>query len=304
MQAEPILVILAAGMGSRYGGLKQLDAVGPNGEILMDYTIFDAIRAGFKRVVFIIREEFADDFDRLIGDKWRPHIEVNYAFQRMNDLPEPGLLHPEREKPLGTAHALWTARNLIDAPFAVLNADDYYGPDAFRKLYDFLSNYRSEEKVCGVMVAFEAGNTLSEYGTVGRGVCTVQDGELYKIVERLNMKLADSGDAITFADSPEEHLPLDTPVSMNCWGFGRELLDLITEGFAKYFTEVLEKNPLRGEYLLPSLIDDNIQAGKLKVEVKNCSEHWIGVTYREDKPYVQAALLKKAEQGIYPNKLW
>lgn len=304
MCKKPILVILAAGMGSRYGGLKQIDAVGPNGEILMDYSLFDAYRAGFRRVVFIIREDFASEFEQRIGNKWREHFEVQYAFQKMMDIPAPYELKIEREKPLGTAHALWSARQFLDAPFGVLNADDYYGPSAFSLLYDFLSNYHQTGRVQGLMVAYAAGNTLSRYGTVARGVCRVKQGKLKSIQERKGIKLSDDGEHITFIDSPEEILTKDTPVSMNCWGLGSEFIDLVKEGFDQFFNEVLAMDPLKGEFLLPTVIGDNIDGKKMEVDVVNCTEHWFGVTYREDKPLVQEALKQKAELGIYPANLW
>ncbi len=304
---KPVLVIMAAGMGSRYGGLKQIDPVGPNGQIILDYSIYDAHRAGFERVVFIIRPELRDAFEQAIGRKARSFMQVDYAYQTLDSLPE-GLRAPEgREKPLGTAHAVWCARGLTEGcPIAVINADDFYGADAFRKVYDYLSAAEDDEKYRYCMVGYRVENTLTENGTVSRGVCTTdENGLLDSIVERTAICRAADG-TIGYAadgDEPAGMIAEGTPVSMNLWGFTPSFLPALDDGLRRFFAEKLPQNPMKGEYYLPFAVDELIQAGRATARVLTTQARWFGVTYREDKPVVCAAIADMTARGEYPAQL-
>ena len=301
--AKPVLVIMAAGMGSRYGGLKQIDPVGPDGQIILDYSVYDAHRAGFERVVFIIRPELEQAFEDAIGRKARRFMQVDYAYQTLDRLPE-GLHVPEgREKPLGTAHAVWCAKELVaGAPIAVINADDFYGADAFRKMYDYLSAAQDDGKYRYCMVGYRVENTLTENGTVSRGVCTAdENGLLVSIVERTAISREADGRIVYAADgdAPAGEIPAGTPVSLNLWGFMPSLAD----GLRRFFAEKLPANPMKGEYYLPFAVDELIQAGKATAKVLATTARWFGVTYREDKPAVCAAIAEMTAQGEYPADL-
>lgn len=304
---KPVLVIMAAGMGSRYGGLKQIDPIGPNGQIILDYSVYDAHRAGFERVVFIIRSELHEAFEQAIGAKARRFMQVDYAYQTLDRLPE-GLKAPEgREKPLGTAHAVWCAKELTEGcPIAVINADDFYGADAFRKMYDYLSQAEDDDKFRYCMVGYQVENTLTENGTVSRGVCTEDEhGLLAHIIERTSIH-RDADGVIRYdadGDAPAGEIAPGTPVSLNLWGFTPSFLPSLDEGLRTFFAEKLPENPMKGEYYLPFAVDALIKAGKATAKVLKTSARWYGVTYREDKPVITAAVSQMTADGEYPEDL-
>ena len=303
---KPVLVIMAAGMGSRYGGLKQLDPVGNHGQLIIDYSIYDARRAGFGTVIFVIKEENEADFRSCIGDRVSKVMDVKYAFQRKDDLPE-GYAVPEgRAKPWGTAQAALAARELVQGPFAIINADDYYGPEAYQLIYDYLCAHPDGELYEYAMVGYLLKNTVTENGSVARGVCTV-DGEhiLRDIVERTAIE-KDGDDARFTEDGGGSWtaLPGNTTVSMNMWGFTRSFLDEALARFPAFLDKALAENPLKGEYFLPSVVEQLIGGGKARVRVLLSQDKWYGVTYREDKPTVVAAIAEKTKAGLYPDRLW
>lgn len=305
MKKEPILVIMAAGMGSRYGGIKQIDPIGANGEIIIDYSLYDARRAGFKKVVFIIREEIKNDFMEVIGNRAEKYFDCAYAMQDLNDIPE-GFTVPEgRSKPWGTGHAIYAARHLIDAPFAVINADDFYGREAFQLIYDKLANLDDSTDVLPcTMVGYILKNTLTDNGFVSRGECTVNEqGYLTDITERVHIEKRGDGAAYT-EDGGKTWVDIspETTVSMNLFGFPQEMIHAFENGIADFLTDALKTNPLKGEYFLPFVVNDLLKAGKATVEVMRSGDKWYGVTYQEDKPVVQAAVRKLTEDGVYPTE--
>ncbi len=303
---KPILVIRAAGRGSRYGGLKQIDPVDDQGHIIMDFSIYDARRAGFEKVVFIIKEENEKEFREAIGSRAEQYMETSYAFQRISDIPE-GFSVPEgRAKPWGTAHAVLSAIGEIDGPFAVINADDYYGRDAFQKIYDYLSSHADDEKYRYTMVGYELQNTVTDNGHVARGICQVSSaGELEAVVERTRIEKRDGGIAFTEDGGQTwEPIPGKTLVSMNMWGFTRSILEEIRAGFPAFLEKGLKENPLKCEYFLPSVVSGLLEQGKASVAVLSSADKWYGVTYKEDKPVVVAAMKKLKEDGFYPDNLW
>ena len=291
---KPTLLVLAAGMGSRYGGLKQIDPVGPSGETILDYSVFDALRAGFGRVVFVIRRDFEETFKEKIGAKYVGRIAVDYVFQSVDALP-PGITVPTgREKPWGTGHATWCAREALHEPFAVINADDFYGADSFRQLAGFLNNAQGAQ---AAMVGFQLAKTLSENGAVSRGVCDVAvDGGLRGVTEHTGILPAEVGLGRKFAD--------ETIVSMNCWGFTPEIFPRLDERFRAFLVRALVDAPLKAEFYLPGSISDLIARNETTVQVLPTTSSWFGVTYRDDKPRVVAALAELVQKGQYPQKLW
>ena len=296
--ANPVLVVMAAGMGSRYGGLKQIDPVGPNGQIIMHYSIYDAWKAGFRRVVFIIKEELLDAFRERIGNAAEKLMQVDYVFQSPDKLPE-GCTMPEgRTKPLGTGHAIYCVRGVVSEPFAVINADDFYGAQAFQCLYDYLKDAQDDDKYRYCMVGYRVENTLTENGTVSRGICEAdENGYLADIVERT----AISRDANGVISDPEAgEIAEGTLVSMNMWGFTPSFLDELETGLRTFMTDELPKNPAKGEYYLPFAVDHLIQNGQATAKVLKTSAQWYGVTYKEDKPVVVDALRRMTEAGLYP----
>lgn len=298
--ANPVLVVMAAGMGSRYGGLKQIDPVGPNGQIIMHYSIYDAWKAGFRRVVFIIKEELLDAFRERIGNAAEKLMQVDYVFQSPDKLPE-GCTMPEgRTKPLGTGHAVYCVRGVVSEPFAVINADDFYGAQAFQCLYDYLKDAQDDDKYRYCMVGYRVENTLTENGTVSRGICEAdENGYLADIVERT----AISRDANGVISDPEAgEIAEGTLVSMNMWGFTPSFLDELETGLRTFMTDELPKNPAKGEYYLPFAVDHLIQNGQATAKVLQTSAQWYGVTYKEDKPVVVDALRRMTEAGLYPAK--
>ena len=303
---RPVLVIMAAGMGSRYGGLKQLDPVGNHGQNIIDYSIYDARRAGFSTVIFVIKEENESDFRARVGDRVAKVMDVKYAFQRQDDLPE-GYAVPEgRAKPWGTAHATLAARHLINGPFAVINADDYYGPEAFRLIYDYLCAHPDTDVYEYAMVGYLLKNTVTEHGSVARGVCAVDDaGILREVVERTVIEK--DGDNARFTEDGGQTwtaLPGDTTVSMNLWGFTRSFLDEAEARFPAFLDSALANNPAKAEYYLPTVVEQLIGENRAHVQVLLSRDKWFGVTYREDKPAVVAAIAEKTKVGLYPDQLW
>ena len=300
---EPILVIMAAGMGSRYGGNKQLDQITEQGDIIMDFSLFDAYEAGFRRVCFIIKHDFEEIFKEHIEKGAGKKYEVHYAFQEGTDLPEEYVFPEGRTKPWGTGQAVLSARGIIDAPFAVINADDYYGKEGFRKIYDFLTTKADASHNC--MVGFEVEKTLSENGTVSRGICKAKDGMLTDIVEHLQIgKEADGTVTDTLPDGSKEIIPADSPVSMNLWGFGVEYMKALEAGFKKALDRIMVENPMKGEYYIQTPINDQIADGSATYEILSSSDKWFGVTYKEDKPDVVAKFAALKADGTYPLNLW
>ncbi len=304
---KPILTVMAAGMGSRYGGLKQIDPVGPNGEIIIDYSLYDAKKAGFETVVFIIKREIEKDFKYSIGSRIPQGMKAEFVFQDTLDLPRGYSLPEGRVKPWGTAHAICAARDVIDAPFAVINADDYYGPDAFKVIFDYLSKEKEGDKYAFTMVAYELENTLTENGYVSRGVCTTDANDmLVDVTEHTHIeKDGRFGAKFTEDDGATwQELPLDSLVSMNLWGFTPDFVREAWEGFPEFLDEAIRTNPLKGEYYLPSVVTKLINRDKATVKVLHSGDRWYGVTYKEDKPKVVAALKRLHDNGTYPEKLW
>lgn len=298
------LVVLAAGMGSRYGGLKQLDGVGPNGEVIMEYSIYDALRAGVDRVVFVIRDTFQDAFQETLLSRLPERVTSVLAFQEFADLPgdyATTLDLSKREKPWGTGHAVWAAREQINSPFMAINADDYYGPQAFARLAEHL---RSKAQPGPCMVGFRLANTLSPSGTVSRGVCDVEEGALVSIQERTKLRRTGPQE-ITDEDSGATYSP-SVLVSMNCWGFGADFMDFLEGEFSDYLSSVAkgEADLARGEFYLPAAVDSWRQKSGQKVAVETSEEPWLGVTYPEDKEAVVAGLRQHIQNGVYPENLW
>ena len=303
---KPILVVMAAGMGSRYGGLKQIDPVGQHGEVIIDYSLFDARRAVFETVVYIIKHEIEKEFKEAIGNRMEKHMEVRYAFQQLDNLPE-GYSVPEgRTKPWGTSHAILSAADVIDGPFAVINADDYYGPEAFKVIYDYLSTHQDDAVYEYSMVGYLLKNTVTENGHVARGVCvTDSEGYLASVTERTKIATYEGG--IHFTEDDGEtwtDVDGDTIVSMNLWGFTESFVREAKARFSKFLDKALVENPLKGEYFLPSVVSELIGEGKARVKVLHSTDKWYGVTYKEDKPVVVQAIADKTAAGVYPEKLW
>ena len=303
---KPVLVIMAAGMGSRYGGLKQIDPVSDKGEIILDFSLYDAMMAGFEKVIFIIKEENEKDFRDLIDSRAGKHLNVEYAFQKLDDIPEGFTVPEERVKPWGTCHAVMSARNLIDGPFAVINADDYYGPGAFQAMYEYLEKAQDDDKYRYCMVGYQLENTLTENGHVARGVCSVsEEGMLTDIVERTKIMRREG--KIMFTEDDEktwEELEEGTPVSMNFWGFTKSFMEEMEDRFPAFLENAMKENPLKGEYFLPGVVDQLIQEDKATVKVLRSADKWYGVTYKEDKQGVVDALQSMKDKGMYPDTLW
>ena len=297
---KPTLVILAAGMGSRYGGLKQLDEIGPNGEAIIDYSLFDAIRAGFGKVVFIIRHDFEEAFKARFDEKLKGKIEVEYVFQDLTDLPD-GFSVPEgREKPWGTAHAIRSARNVVTTPFAAINADDFYGKEAYETVAKFLTSNVAADNFA--MVGYRMDNTLSENGTVSRGLCVIDDNQNLVDIEELTKISLESDGIFYYKDEQKKPLKGDETVSMNFWGFHPSLFHFLEEGFVQFLNE--KGTELKSEFFIPMYVDELIKAGKAKVKVLTSDAAWFGVTYQEDKPVVIDRVKQLISEGKYPSNLW
>lgn len=298
---EPTLVILAAGMGSRFGGLKQIKAVDEHGHAIIDFSLFDAYRAGFRKVAFVIKHEIEEDFKNAVGRRMEKYFDVKYVYQQLDCLPE-GCTVPEgRVKPWGTGHAVVCCAGVVEGPFAVINADDFYGPGAYQALYDYLVSERPENE--HAMVAYLLRNTVTENGSVARGVCRVEDGFLAGVTERTHIEKR--GDDAAYTEDGETFIPLsgDSPVSMNFWGFGQQMLHELVARFPTWYAENVTRNPLKCEYFLPSVANALIEEGKATVRVLPCHEIWHGITYQEDLPDVIAYIASLRERGIYPETL-
>lgn len=304
---EPILVVMAAGLGSRYGGNKQIDTISNEGDIIMDFSLFDARRAGFKKVIFVINETLKpvleDHLKSTIGDM----MDYHFVFQKLSDIPDEFEVPDGRVKPWGTGHAIYSARDYIDAPFAVINADDYYGNEAFQLIYNFLSNKADKTHHC--MVGFNIENTLSENGSVSRGICKEKNNYLTYIEEHTDVHREKDGtfkDVITGKNMKGECdvIPDGTSVSMNLWGFGKEYIDIIKEDLIEALRDILDNNPLKGEFYLPTSIGNQVAENKASVEILHSPDRWFGVTYKEDKPLVVATIEEMKRARIYPRILW
>ncbi|MBR5569690.1 MAG: nucleotidyltransferase [Oscillospiraceae bacterium] len=308
MNKKPVLVVMAAGMGSRYGGLKQIDPVGSCGEAILDYSLFDAHEAGFETAVIIIKEAIKKDFMDTVGKRLEAcPMEIRYAYQELDKIPEGFTVPAERTKPWGTSHAVFCALDAIDgAPFAVINADDYYGKSAFKVIYEFLANNQDTDKYNYCMVGYELGKTVTENGSVARGICqTDENNYLVNVVERTKIEQYEGGIHFTEDDGATwTDVAAETPVSMNMWGFTPSFLNEIGATFPQFLQVDVPKNPAKAEFFLPRTVSELLEANKATVKVLRSADKWYGVTYAADKPVVVAALKEMAEQGLYPDGLW
>jgi len=303
---KPVLVIMAAGMGSRYGGLKQIDPVDAYGHIIMDFSIFDAKRAGFEKVVFIIKKAIEKEFKEGIGNRISEYMDVDYVYQELDTLPE-GFEVPEgREKPFGTGHAILSCKDVVKGPFAVINADDYYGVHAFQEIYQYLSENEDDEKYRYAMVGYILSNTLTENGYVSRGICeTDAEGYLTGITERTHIENQENGVAYTEDDGVNwTPLSAESIASMNLFGFTASMLNELEAGFPRFLETGLKENPMKCEYFLPSVVGELIEQDKATVKVLKSTDRWYGITYKEDKQAVVDAIKRLKEEGVYPEHLW
>lgn len=302
---KPVLVIMAAGMGSRYGGLKQIDPIDQYGNKIIDFSIYDAIEAGFQKVIFIIKRENLEDFKQCIGDNVKKHAEVSYVFQDIANVPEEYAIPEGRVKPWGTAHAVLSCKNEIDGPFAVINADDYYGKESFRILYDHLVAQKDDEKYQYSMVGYKLMNTLTENGYVSRGICTTDvEDNLMNIVERTHIEKQEGKPAYTEDGISYTVLPENTIVSMNMWGFTQSILRELEAAFVEFMKYEVAQNPLKAECYLPSVVNHLLESNKANVKVLSSNAKWYGITYKEDKPQVMEAIQSLRNNGLYPQDLW
>ena len=299
---NPTLVILAAGMGSRFGGLKQIEPVDPDGHLIIDFSLFDAWRAGFRNVVFIITHEMEQEFRKCIGDRMERFFHVSYAYQELDRLPEGIPVPAERTKPWGTGHALACCRGVINGPFAVINADDFYGRTAFTEIFDFLAKQTDESKYA--MVGYLLKNTVTEFGSVARGVCQTENGLLTGITERTKIFKKGADAEYTEDGSHFITLPGDTVVSMNLWGFSAKILDELWFRMGAFLREAIKTDPLKCEYFLPFVVNEQLSDKSASVQVLPCEEIWYGVTYREDLDSVKQAVAKMKANGVYTEELW
>ena len=301
---KPVLVIMAAGMGGRYGGLKQIDPIDEQGHIIMDFSIYDALAAGFEKVVFIIKKANEEAFKECIGNRMSDKIKVEYVYQELEKLPE-GFSVPEgREKPFGTGHAILCCKDVLDGPFAVINADDYYGKHAYQAIYDYLTSHQDDEKYRYAMIGYYLKNTLTENGHVARGVCrTDSEGFLTGIDERTHIEK--QGEKAVFTEDDGQtwtEVSMDSTVSMNMWGFSKSILQELEDGFVEFLKNDLPANPKKAEYFLPFAVDDLLAQGKASVQVLNSQDKWYGVTYKEDKEMVVNAISRLKKEGLYPEE--
>ncbi len=307
MKKKPVLVIMAAGMGSRYGGLKQIDPIDDYGNLIIDFSIYDAVAAGFEKVIFLIKKSIEKEFREQIGRRMEQHVETAYVYQELNHLPK-GYECPEgREKPWGTGHAvLCCAEELGDAPFAVINADDYYGKSAFQTIFDQLSHMEDDDLYHYTMVGYDLYKTLTDFGHVARGVCTLdKNGMLQEIVERTRIeKHGELAEYMEENGTDWTALPKNTIVSMNLWGFTPSILGELSNRFSPFLDKSLRNDPLKSEYFLPFVVDQLVREGKADVKVLHSSDNWYGVTYKEDKERVVRAIRSFKESGLYPERLW
>lgn len=303
---KPVLVIMAAGMGSRYGGLKQIDPVDNEGHIIMDFSIYDAKRAGFEKVVFIIKKAIEKEFKAGIGDRISQYMDVEYVYQELDTLPEGFEVPKGRVKPFGTGHAILSCKDVVDGPFAVINADDYYGVHAFQEIYNYLTENEDDEKYHYAMVGYILSNTLTENGCVSRGICEMdKDAFLTGITERTHIEQRDMGVQFTEDDGQTwEDIAADSIVSMNMFGFTASMLKELECRFPEFLEKGLKENPMKCEYFLPSVVSDLIEEDKADVKVLRSEDRWYGITYKEDKEAVVSAVQKLKDTGVYPQHLW
>lgn len=303
---KPVLVIMAAGMGSRYGGLKQIDPVDNEGHIIMDFSIYDAKRAGFEKVVFIIKKAIEKEFKAGIGDRISQYMDVEYVYQELDTLPEGFEVPKGRVKPFGTGHAILSCKDVVDGPFAVINADDYYGVHAFQEIYNYLTENEDDEKYHYAMVGYILSNTLTENGYVSRGICEMdKDAFLTGITERTHIEQRDMGVQFTEDDGQTwEDIAADSIVSMNMFGFTASMLKELECRFPEFLKKGLKENPMKCEYFLPSVVSDLIEEDKADVKVLRSEDRWYGITYKEDKEAVVSAVQKLKDTGVYPQHLW
>lgn len=298
---KPTLLVLAAGMGSRYGGNKQLDEVGPSGETIIDYSIYDAIRAGFGKIVFVIRREIEEQVKERFVEKLNGKIEVDYVFQEINNLPEGVKVSPERKKPWGTSHAILVTKDKIKEPFGVINADDYYGVDSFKILNDFLVNDKSVNNYC--IVGYKLGNTLSDHGNVNRGVCQAgKNGFLENIVETRQIEKTKDGATAPGQDGKPVHFTGNEIVSMNLWGFKPSCFDFLGKEFCNFIDKY--GMDLKSELDIPTSVDKFVKSGEITIKILMSNERWFGVTYRDDKPFVVESIKNMIRKGIYPARIY
>lgn len=301
---RPILTVMAAGLGSRYGSLKQIDPVGHNGEILMDYAIYDAIRAGFERVIFIIRRSMEEEFKQVIGSRIAQYIDVQYAFQELEDLPAGFSLPQGRTKPWGTGHAMLCCRDLIDSPFAVVNADDFYGRSAFGQIYNFLKDAKDTEQYQFAMVGYILNNTLVKDGHVSRGICVAQNGILQSVTERTHIEQRNGRVQYTEDGKNFIDIPAESTVSMNLWGFTPVFMNELDRAFPVFLQNAAKENPLKAEFFLPTVVNTLVQNASACVRVLPSVDKWYGMTYHSDKQIVVDAIDQMIASGVYPEKLW
>ncbi|MDR2163979.1 MAG: nucleotidyltransferase [Clostridiales Family XIII bacterium] len=302
---SPTLIVMAAGMGSRYGGLKQIDPITEHGEIIMDFSLYDAIRAGFGSAVFIIKKEMEDDMRALMDAGASRSLDIRYAYQEIEDTPSWFSVPEDRVKPWGTGHAVLAARSVTDGPFAVINSDDYYGPGAYRLMREYLANATDDDVLRYAMVGYRLANTVTEHGSVARGICgTDVDGYLTGVDERLKVERRGGSIAYEAEDGSWVNMPPDTIVSMNFWGFTESFMDELSDGLSDFFANDVPRDPCGSEYLLPRIVDSLVRAGRASVKVMNTDDRWYGVTYREDKDKVAAAFRRLKSGGLYPERLW
>ena len=295
------LVVLAAGMGSRYGGLKQIDPIGPNGEIILEMSVYDAIQAGFDKVVFIIKKAIEKDFKEAIGDKLSQQVHCEYVYQDFDHIPDCVTIPEGRVKPLGTAHALWCCKDVCDGPFAVINSDDYYGQSCFKTLYDFLNNEAKDDHYA--MVGYQLKNTLTDHGSVARGQCIVENGKLVNVIERTRIEKFD-GQPKYYLDEQWHDLSNDTLVSMNMWAFTPKIIEEIDQKFPQFAAEALKKDPMKAEMYIPNVVGELLREEKCDVVMLESHDQWYGVTYQEDKESVKQGIQALYEKGCYPQPLW
>ena len=303
---KPVLVIMAAGMGSRYGGPKQIDSVDEQGHIIIDFSIFDAIKAGFRKVIFIIKKEMKEEFKEVIGNRIEKIVDVDYVFQEVTKVPENFIIPEGRMKPWGTGHAILCCKDKVKGPFAVINADDFYGREAFTKIYDFLNSINENQNNLYTMVGYQLKNTLTENGSVARGVCDVnEEGFLTEITERTKIEKFEDG--VKFYDSDQDiwqDISIDSTVSMNLWGFKENIMNELEKEFTIFLDNEVSNNPLKSEFFLPTVVQHMIEKQKVQVKVLHSDDKWFGATYREDKEIVLKEIAKLKEQGVYPTNLW
>ena len=303
---EPVLIIMAAGMGSRYGGLKQIDPIGSGGELILDFSLYDAFMAGFKKAIFIIKKEMEADFRKLVDDRAGRFMEIEYAFQELSDLPNGYAIPKGREKPWGTCQAVLSARHLVDGSFVALNADDFYGAGAFHTMYDFLTSAKDDDKYQCCMIGYLLKNTLTENGHVARGVCSVSnDGFLTKVQERTHIIRRE--EKVVFTEDGEKtwtEVSEDALVSMNFWGFSKGIMSEMEQRFPAFLDKILKETPLKGEFFLPAVVSELIEENRASFKVLMSSDKWHGVTYREDREAVMTAIQSLKDAGFYPEVLW